>query len=79
VVLADDTPELGIGYLGVSLAFGSKVVIRAYEIGHILSYHLNSAVSIGLVAGGRFKVAELPHYIVAQVTGALVYRFVSED
>ena len=71
-VLAAGIPELGLGYLGVSLAFGLTVVTMAYAIGHISGCHLNPAVSIGLVAGGRFKAAELPHYIIAQVIGAVL-------
>jgi aquaporin Z len=71
-VLAAGIPELGLGYLGVSLAFGLTVVTMAYAIGHISGCHLNPAVSIGLVAGGRFKAAELPHYIIAQVIGAIL-------
>ena len=71
-VLAAGIPELGIGYLGVSLAFGLTVVTMAYAIGHISGCHLNPAVSIGLVAGGRFKSSELPHYIIAQVLGAIL-------
>ena len=71
-VLAAGIPELGLGYLGVSLAFGFTVVTMAYAIGHISGCHLNPAVSIGLVAGGRFKASELPHYIIAQVLGAIL-------
>ena len=71
-VLATGIPELGIGYLGVSLAFGLTVVTMAYAIGHISGCHLNPAVSIGLTAGGRFNANELPHYIIAQVLGAIL-------
>ena len=71
-VLAAGIPELGLGYLGVSFAFGLTVVTMAYAIGHISGCHLNPAVSIGLAAGGRFKAAELPHYIIAQVIGAIL-------
>ena len=71
-VLAAGIPELGLGYLGVALAFGLTVVTMAYAIGHISGCHLNPAVSIGLVAGGRFKASELPHYIIAQVLGAIL-------
>lgn len=75
-VLAAGIPELGLGYLGVSLAFGLTVVTMAYAIGHISGCHLNPAVSIGLVVGGRFKAAELPHYIIAQVIGAILAALV---
>ncbi len=71
-VLAAGIPDLGLGYLGVSFAFGLTVVTMAYAIGHISGCHLNPAVSIGLAAGGRFKAAELPHYIIAQVIGAIL-------
>ena len=57
---------------GVSLAFGLTVLTMAYAIGHISGCHLNPAVSVGLVAGGRFKASELPPYIIAQVLGAVV-------
>jgi len=72
-MLAAGIPNLGIGYLGVSFAFGLTVVTMAYAIGHISGCHLNPAVSIGLVAGGRFKSSELPHYIIAQVLGAIFW------
>jgi len=71
-VLAAGIPELGLGYLGVSLAFGLTVVTMAYAIGHISGCHLNPAVSIGLAAGGRFSAKELPYYIVAQLAGAIL-------
>ena len=70
-VLAAAFPQLGIGFVGVSLAFGLTVVTMAYAIGHISGCHLNPAVSVGLWAGGRFKTADLPGYIVAQVLGAI--------
>ena len=66
-VLAAAFPDVGIGLLGVSLAFGLTVLTMAYAIGHISGCHLNPAVSIGLVVGGRFPAAELLPYIVAQV------------
>lgn len=69
-VLAAGFPGLGIGFVGVSLAFGLTVLTMAYAIGHVSGCHLNPAVSIGLVAGGRFKASELAPYIVAQVAGA---------
>ena len=70
-VLAATFPEVGIGLLGVSFAFGLTVLTMAYAIGHISGCHLNPAVSVGLVAGGRFKSAELVPYIVAQVVGGI--------
>jgi aquaporin Z len=63
--------NLGIGLVGVSLAFGLTVLTMAYAIGHISGCHLNPAVSLGLFVGGRFKGAELPGYIVAQVLGSI--------
>jgi len=71
-VLAAGIPDLGLGYLGVSFAFGLTVVTMAYAIGHISGCHLNPAVSIGLVAGGRFSAKELPSYIAAQLIGAIL-------
>jgi aquaporin Z len=71
-VLAAAFPEVGIGLLGVSLAFGLTVLTMAYAIGHISGCHLNPAVSIGLWAGGRFPANQLLPYIVAQVLGAVV-------
>lgn len=62
--------NLGIGLVGVSLAFGLTVLTMAYAIGHISGCHLNPAVSLGLVVAGRFKSSELPGYVVAQVLGA---------
>lgn len=71
-VLAAGFPEVGIGLLGVSLAFGLSVLTMAYTIGHISGCHLNPAVSVGLWAAGRFDAAELPRYIVAQVLGGVI-------
>jgi aquaporin Z len=71
-VLAAAFPNVGIGLLGVSLAFGLTVLTMAYAIGHISGCHLNPAVSIGLWAGGRFPANQLVPYIVAQVLGAIV-------
>ena len=71
-VLAAGFPELGIGFVGVSLAFGLTVLTMALAIGHISGCHLNPAVSIGLWAGGRFEAGGLAPYIVAQVIGAVV-------
>jgi aquaporin Z len=70
-VLAAAFPEVGIGLLGVSLAFGLTVVTIAYGLGHISGAHLNPAVSIGLWLGGRFSAKDLPGYIVAQILGGL--------
>jgi aquaporin Z len=63
--------NLGIGLVGVSLAFGLTVLTMAYAIGHISGCHLNPAVSLGLFVGGRFKGAELPGYVIAQVLGGV--------
>lgn len=71
-VLAAAFPGVGIGLLGVSLAFGLTVLTMAYAIGHISGCHLNPAVSIGLWAGGRFPANQLGPYIVAQVLGGIV-------
>lgn len=71
-VLAAAFPNVGIGLLGVSLAFGLTVLTMAFAIGHISGCHLNPAVSVGLWAGGRFPAKELLPYIVAQVLGAVV-------
>jgi len=70
-VLAAAFPELGIGFVGVALAFGLTVLTMAFAIGHISGCHLNPAVTVGLVVGGRFRAAEAIPYIVAQVLGAL--------
>src|SRR5580692_4516238 len=70
-VLAAAFPQLGIGFAGVSLAFGLTVLTMAFAIGHVSGCHLNPAVSVGLWAGGRFKASELPPYIIAQVLGAI--------
>jgi aquaporin Z len=68
-VLAAAFPAVGIGLLGVALAFGLTVLTMAYAIGHISGCHLNPAVSVGLAVGGRFKASEWVLYIVAQVFG----------
>lgn len=70
-VLAAGFPELGIGFVGVSLAFGLTVLTMAYAIGHISGCHLNPAVSIGLWMGGRFDGKDLLGYIGAQIVGAI--------
>ena len=71
-VLAAAFPQVGIGLLGVSFAFGLTVLTMAYAIGHISGCHLNPAVSVGLMVGKRFPASDLPGYIVAQVLGAIV-------
>lgn len=71
-VLAAAFPGLGIGLLGVSLAFGLTVLTMAYAIGHVSGCHLNPAVSIGLWVGGRFPATKLAPYMLAQVLGAIV-------
>lgn len=70
-VLAAGFPEVGIGLLGVSLAFGLTVLTMAYTVGHISGGHFNPAVSLGLAVAGRFSFAELPGYWIAQVLGGL--------
>jgi len=70
-VLAASFPNVGIGLLGVSLAFGLTVLTMAFAIGHISGCHLNPAVSIGLWSGGRFSISELGPYIIAQVAGGI--------
>ena len=70
-VLAAAFPDVGIGLLGVSLAFGLTVLTMAFAIGHISGCHLNPAVSIGLFVGGRFEAKELAPYIIAQVLGGI--------
>jgi aquaporin Z len=71
-VLAAGIPAVGIGYLGVSFAFGLTVLTMAYAIGHISGCHLNPAVSVGLTVGGRFKSSDLLPYIVSQVIGGVL-------
>ena len=70
-VLAAAFPGLGIGFVGVALAFGLTVLTMAYAIGHISGCHLNPAVTIGLWAGGRFKASEILPYIISQVLGGI--------
>ena len=70
-VLAAAYPELGIGFAGVSLAFGLTVLTMAYAVGHISGGHFNPAVSVGLFVGGRFDGKDLLPYIAAQVIGAI--------
>lgn len=71
-VLAAGFPELGIGFVGVSLAFGLTVLTMAYAVGHISGGHFNPAVTLGLWAGGRFPAKDIVSYIVAQVIGGIV-------
>ena len=71
-VIAAGFPQVGIGLVGVSLAFGLSVVTMAYAIGHISGCHLNPAVTVGLAAGGRFPAQEILPYVIAQVIGAIV-------
>jgi len=71
-VLAAGFPKVGIGLLGVSLAFGLTVLTMAYAIGHVSGCHLNPAVSVGLVVAKRFPARELPHYVLAQLAGGLL-------
>lgn len=75
-VLAAKFPEVGIGFLGVALAFGLTVVTMAYAVGHISGAHFNPAVTLGIVAAGRFSRAEAGGYIAAQVLGGIAGAFV---
>lgn len=70
-VLAAAFPEVGIGLLGVALAFGLTVLTMAYAIGHVSGCHLNPAVTVGLIVAKRFPVKDLPAYAVAQCAGAI--------
>ena len=70
-VIAAAFPEVGIGLLGVSLAFGLTVLTMAFAVGHISGGHFNPAVSVGLWVGGKFSASELPGYIIAQVIGGI--------
>jgi aquaporin Z len=78
-VIAAGFPQVGIGLVGVSLAFGLTVLTMAYSIGHISGCHLNPAVTVGLAAGGRFPPGEVVPYIIAQVVGAVIYRWLSAE
>ena len=71
-VLAAAFPDVGIGLLGVSLAFGLTVLTMAFAIGHISGCHLNPAVTIGLWTGGRFDAKDVVPYIIAQVLGGII-------
>jgi aquaporin Z len=70
-VIAAGFPDLGIGFAGVALTFGLTVLTMAYAVGHISGGHFNPAVTIGVWAGGRFKLADVPGYIAAQLVGAI--------
>ena len=71
-VLSAAFPQLGIGFLGVALAFGLTVLTMAFAIGHVSGCHLNPAVSVGLLVAKRFSAKDLPAYVVAQVLGGMV-------
>jgi aquaporin Z len=75
-ILAAGVPDVGIGYMGVAFAFGLTVLTMAYAIGHISGCHLNPAVTLGLTVAGRFKGADAPAYMIAQVLGAILAAFV---
>ena len=70
-VIAAGFPQVGIGLVGVSFAFGLSVVTMAYAIGHVSGCHLNPAVTVGLAAGGRFPAGQILPYVIAQVVGAV--------
>ena len=70
-VIAASFPQVGIGLLGVSLAFGLSVITMAYAIGHVSGCHLNPAVTVGLAAGGRFPANQILTYVMAQIAGAI--------
>jgi aquaporin Z len=83
-LIAAGVPQVGIGYAGVSLAFGLTVLTGAYAFGHISGAHFNPAVTLGLVVGGRFPARDLPAYWVAQVlggiaAGAVLYAILSGE
>ena len=71
-VISAKFPEMGIGFLGVALAFGLSLITLVYAIGHISGCHVNPAVSVGLAVGGRFPAQEVPAYICAQLIGGMV-------
>src|SRR6201999_163642 len=71
-VIAAAFPQVGVGLVGVALAFGLTVLTMAYAIGHISGCHLNPAVTVGLAAGRRFPVKDIVPYVIAQVAGAIV-------
>ena len=78
-VLAAGVPTVGIGYVGVALAFGLTVLTMAYSIGHISGCHLNPAVTVGLWAGGRFPGKDIPLYVAAQLLGAIVAAYLLKE
>src|SRR6201989_3138199 len=71
-VIAAGVPQVGIGMLGVALAFGLTVLTMAYSIGHVSGCHLNPAVTVGLACGGRFPPSLILPYVIAQVVGAII-------
>ena len=71
-VLAAGIPDVGIGYLGVALAFGLTVVTMAYAVGHVSGGHFNPAITVGLATGKRFPWRDVPGYVVTQVVAAIV-------
>src|SRR6202035_190002 len=71
-VIAAAFPQVGVGLVGVALAFGLTVLTMAYAIGHVSGCHLNPAVTVGLAAGGRFPVKDIAPYVAAQVIGGMV-------
>lgn len=75
-VLSAKFPEVGIGLVGVALAFGLSVLTMAYAIGHISGCHLNPAVTFGLAAGGRFPIGQVAPYVVAQVLGGIAAAYI---
>src|ERR1700744_1564925 len=75
-VISAAFPQVGIGLLGVSFAFGLSLLTMAYAIGPISGCHINPAVTIGLAAAGRFRGRDVPSYIAAQVVGGIVAAFV---
>jgi aquaporin Z len=75
-VLAAAVPDVGIGYLGVALAFGLSVLTMAYAVGHVSGGHFNPAVTVGLAVGRRFAWRDVPAYVITQVVAAIVAAFV---
>ncbi len=75
-VLASSFPDVGIGFLGVALAFGLSVLTMAYAVGHVSGGHFNPAVTVGLAVGRRFGWREVPAYVITQVVAAIVAAFV---